>query len=116
MDPSLANLTDPLAKIAAVGTAITVLTEVVKQYTPDDRVPPPLIAAVIAVLFTAAWEISLPTWPGWGDALGVVLLWFALFQVSIAVYHGATLSQKRRAKRRPAAAEPTVIHPPGVHG
>jgi hypothetical protein len=102
VDPILspAALADPIARLAAVGVAIAVLTEVFKQYIPEERVSPPVIAGLIAALFTVAWEIGLPVPPTIHDALAVLLLWVGLFQSSIAIYHAAKLSQGRRAVPR----------------
>lgn len=109
-----------LAVVTAAGTAVTVLTEVAKQYIPEQGTPPPLIAAMIAAVFTAAWEMSQPIPPTLADSFAVLMIWFSLFQVSIAVYHGAQLSAGRRgekaanvarARERRAARVPSTVHP-----
>jgi hypothetical protein len=91
-----AGVAGPLAALAAAGSAITLLTEVTKQYLTTDRVPPPVIAATIAAVFTAAWVASQDQPPRPGDAMSILLIWVALFQVSIGVYHGAQLGAKAR--------------------
>jgi hypothetical protein len=100
-----------LAVVTATGTAVTVLTEVLKQYVREDQVPPPMISGSIAAVFTAAWVLSKGTALTWADALGVVMIWFSLFQVSIAVYHGAQLSSKRRAGQRRTEVDVTRSGP-----
>jgi hypothetical protein len=116
MDPILspAALADPIARLAAVGAAIAILTEVFKQYIPEERVSPPVIAGLIAALFTVAWEIGLPVQPTIHDTLAVLLLWVGLFQSSIAIYHAAKLSQGRRAipRHRRVAAPAGANDPP----
>lgn len=89
-----------LTAVTAAGTAVTGLTEIVKQYVPEDVVPPPLIAGIIAALFTAAWEVSQPAWPTWADTFSILMIWFSLFNLSIAVYHLTQISSKRRAGRK----------------
>jgi ABC-type Mn2+/Zn2+ transport system permease subunit len=118
MDPSLlipGNLVDPLAKLTAVGAAITGITEVLKLYVPEDHCPPPLIAGIIAALFTALWVLSSYTTVNAGDALAIGLIWYAMFAMSIAVYHTAALSVGKRAVKKPRASKPpTIVLPPGV--
>lgn len=115
MDPSTlspASLAGPLAVVTAAGTAVTVLTEVAKQYIPTEKVAPPIISATIAALFVFCWEVSQPTTVSWADTFGIVMTWFALFQVSIAVYHGSQLATKHRAQRLARQTETIVAVDP----
>jgi hypothetical protein len=103
MDPTLtdpAALVAPLAKLAAVGAAITGLTEVCKIYLPEERVAPPLVSATIALLWAAAWALSQPVRPTPADALPLALLWWSMFSASIGVYHAANLTARLRDRRR----------------
>lgn len=101
MDPTAlplpTGLAGPLTAIAAAGTAVAVLTEVAKQYIrPESRLQPPFIAGAIAAVFTAVWVVSQPVPATLADAFTILMIWFGLFQASIAVYHGTKLSQGTR--------------------
>lgn len=85
-------LAGPLTAIAAASAGITILTQIVKQYTDPQRVPPPLIAALIAALFTAALQLAQPEHPTWRDAFPILMTWVGLLQTAIGVYHGAKLT------------------------
>jgi hypothetical protein len=104
------QLVGSLTAVTAAGTAVTGLTEILKQYVPEDIVPPPLIAGVIAALFTGAWEVSQPIWPTWADTFSILMIWFSLFNMSIAVYHLAKISSKRRAGRRRKVSDMPAEH------
>jgi hypothetical protein len=112
MDPT--SLPQTLTAVTAAGAAVTGLTEVAKQYISEDRLPPPIISGTIAALFTALWEVSQPVWPMWADAFTIGMIWFGLFQSSIAIYHLARISDKSRAgKRRTIIEVPAAPPSPG---
>lgn len=120
MDLTQMPLPDPtavagtLALLGAAGGAVAGLTEAVKYHFADKerQPPPPLVAAIIAILFTIAWYCSLPGDFTRFDAFPALISWYALFNASIGVYHATKIATKGKAeasaaKRVKAAVDAT---------